>query len=164
MGMPHHNAQGNLSVGLFCTFSVSKQRTNLLDHQPVVSGNCICFICQSNWSSTTQLHSDSGLNHHTTQHLSVQLFACYKDSDSLLSIDLSELPCTWNFNSLLSCGQCSTKPTCTHATSLALALLRAWNMWYSNVAVFLPHPAALIPHKPNPLPSAILFISSWSIK
>ena len=105
--MPQHNAQGNLCVGLSCTLSVGKQRTNPLDHQPMTSWNCIYFICEANWSSTAQLLSDSGLNseHHTTRCLSVQLFACYKDSSSLLNIDLAELPCNWNFDSLLSCDQ-----------------------------------------------------------
>lgn len=114
--MPQHHAQGNLSVGLSCTFSVGKQRTHLLDHQPMTSWNCIYFIYEANWSSTAQLHSDSGLNseHHTMQCLSVQLFACYKDLSSLLNIDLAELPCNWNFNWLLPCDQSLVQNTHAH--------------------------------------------------
>lgn len=114
--MPQHNAQGNLCVGLPCSFSVGKQRTNFLDYQWMTSWNCIYFLYEANWSSTAQLHSDSRLNseHHTTRCLSVQPFACYKDSSSLLNIDLAELPCNWNFDSLLSCDQSLVQNTHAH--------------------------------------------------
>lgn len=169
--------------------------------------------------STAQLHSDSGLNseHHTTGCPSAQLVACYKDSSSLLNIDLNShairisIHCSlvtslWykahmhthmhayrycaanssvqetsklQNHSFLSFLISAVLGVCLMAKiffwlqlqiTLALALLGAWTMQCSvdeqllNVTFFPPHLVALILHRPNPLPRAILFISSWANK